>query len=231
MVVTAHRGAGFLEPENTLRALQRAMALGVDQIEVDARLSRDGRVILMHDPTVDRTTNGTGRVADLTLAQLRQLDAGLGESVPTLEDALACVRGKAILQIELKAAGTAAAVVRTVVAAGMEDGVIVTSFVHRWLQQVRTSNPRISTGALWARPPHDVVQRARRLGVLALHVWHEHIDEQLVATAHAHGLLVRAWNANHEQAMRRLIALGVDAIGSDRPDILLEVSRRLTGTR
>lgn len=229
MVITAHRGAGFLEPENTLRALRRAIALGVDQIEVDARLTRDGRVILMHDPTVDRTTNGVGRVADLTLAQLRQLDAGLGELVPTLEEALACVRGKVVLQIELKEAHTAAAVVRAVVAAGMEDAVIVTSFVHRWLQEVHTYHPRIRTGALWTRPPHDVVQRARRLGVHALHVWHGHIDEQLVATAHAHGLLVRAWNANHAEEMRRLIALGVDAISSDRPDILLAVYRRMTG--
>lgn len=228
MIVTAHRGAGSLEPENTLRALRRAIALGVDQIEVDARLTRDGRVILMHDPTVDRTTNGTGRVADLTLAEICRLDAGLGEPVPTLEDALACVHGKVVLQIELKGSHTAAAVVRAVVAAGMEDAVILTSFVHQRLRKVHAYNPRISTGALWGRPPVDAVQQARHLGVQALHIWHEHIDYQLVAAAHAHGLLVRAWNANREEEMRRLIELGVDAIGSDRPDILLEVYQRAT---
>ncbi|MEW6301445.1 MAG: glycerophosphodiester phosphodiesterase family protein [Thermodesulfobacteriota bacterium] len=227
MIITAHRGAGSLEPENTLRAIQRAIDLGVDQIEVDARLTRDGRVILMHDPTVDRTTNGTGRVADLTLAEIRRLDAGRGEPVPTLEEALAHARGKVVLQIELKGPHTAAAVVRAVAAAGMGDAVILTSFVHRRLREVRLRNPRISTGALWGRPPDDAVQQAQRLGAQALHIWHEHIDHRLVAAAHAPGLLVRAWNANQEEEMRRLIELGVDAIGSDRPDVLLDVCRRL----
>jgi glycerophosphoryl diester phosphodiesterase len=225
MVITAHRGAGYLEPENTLRALQRALALGVDQIEVDARLTRDGHLILMHDPTVDRTTNGTGKVEDLSLAEIRQLDAGFGERVPTLDEAFELTRGQVILQIELKGPGTAPAVVRAVEAAGMEREVILTSFVHQWLTEVHSLNPCISMGALWGRLPIDAVWQAQRLGVQALHIWHEQIQPKLVADAHAHGLLVRAWNANTEEEMRRLIELGVDAIGSDRPDVLLDVYR------
>jgi glycerophosphoryl diester phosphodiesterase len=225
MIITAHRGAGFLEPENTLRAIQRAIVLGVDQIEVDAQLTRDGHLILMHDPTVDRTTSGTGKVQDLTLAEIRRLDAGLGERVPTLQEALELIRRKVILQIELKGAGTAPAVVQTVAAVGMEQEVILTSFAHQWLTEVHGLNPRLSTGALWGRLPADVVPRAQGLGVQALHIWHEWIDPTLVTQAHAQGLLVRAWNANTEEAMRRLITLSVDAIGSDRPDLLLAVSR------
>lgn len=225
VVITAHRGAGYLEPENTLRALQRALELGVDQIEIDAQLTRDGHLILMHDPTVDRTTNGIGKVEDLTLEEIRQLDAGLGERVPTLAEALELVCGRAILQIELKGAGTALPVVRTVEAAGRERDVILTSFVHQWLIQTRQLNPRISTGALWGRLPSDAVQQTRRIGAQALHVWYEHIDHRLVAEAHEQGLLVRAWNPNQPEEMRRLIELGVDAIGSDRPDMLLDVYR------
>lgn len=225
MVITAHRGAGYLEPENTLRAIQRAIDLGVDQIEVDARLTRDGHLVLMHDPRVDRTTNGTGSVADLTLAEIRHLDAGLGERVPTLEEALEITRGKVTLQVELKGQRTAPAVVQAVAVAGREADVILTSFIHRRLAEVLSLNSRISTGALWGHPPADAVQRAQQLGVCALHIWYEHIDQKLITEAHAHGLQVRAWNPNREEEMRTLIELGVDAIGSDRPDVLLAVYR------
>ena len=224
--VTSHRGAGSLEPENTLRALQRAIDLGADQIEIDVHLTKDGHLVLMHDSTVDRTTNGTGKIAKLTFAEIRQLDAGSGERVPTLDEAFALVNGKAILQIELKGPGTAEPVVRTVTDAGHEDQVILTSFMHQELQEAHHLNPRLRLGALWHRLPRDVIQQTQRLGVQALHVWHEFIDQRLVTEAHAQGLLVRAWNTSKEEDMRRLIALGVDAIGSDRPDVLIDVCRQ-----
>src|SRR5436305_847299 len=107
-LVTGHRGAAGLEPENTLRSFRRACELGVDRIETDVRLTRDGRLVCVHDATVDRTTNGTGAVADMSFNQIRCLDAGQGERVPSLEEALAAVRGQAVLQIELKGEGTAA---------------------------------------------------------------------------------------------------------------------------
>ena len=181
----------------------------------------------MHDPTVDRTTNGTGKVAELTFADIRQLDAGLGEHIPTLEEALALTRGKVVLQIELKGPGTALPVVHAVEAANAVDQVILTSFKHQWLIEARTQNPQLRTGALWGRLPADVVQQTQQLGLHALHIWHEFIDQQLVNDAHQHGLLVRAWNTDKEDDMRRLIDLGVDAIGSDRPDILLDVCRQM----
>ena len=227
VIITSHRGAGSLEPENTLRAMHRAIALGVDQIETDVQLTRDGHLVIMHDPTVDRTTNGNGNIADLTLAEIRQLDAGLGEWVPTLEEVLVVTLGKVVLQIELKAPGTARPVVRAVEAATAVEHVILTSFKHQWLVEARTQNPRLRTGALWGRLPADVVQQTQQLGLHALHIWHEFIDQQFVKDAHEQGLLVRAWNTDKEDDMRRLIGLGVDAIGSDRPDILLEVCRQL----
>lgn len=226
MIVTSHRGAGFLEPENTLRAIRRAIALGADQVEIDVQLTRDGHLVLMHDATVDRTTNGTGKVADLTIAEIRQLDAGHGEQVPTLEEVLALADGKITPQIELKGPGTASAVVKTLDRMGYADKAVLTSFLHQQLLEVRQLNKNISIGALWGRLPPDVVSRSQQLGVQALHLWHEFIDRQLVADIHAQGLLIRAWNANTEAEIHRLIELGVDAIGSDRPDILLEVCRR-----
>lgn len=227
VVVTSHRGAGSLEPENTLRAIRRAIALSVDQIEIDVQLTKDGHLILMHDPTVDRTTNGTGKIADLALTDIRQLDAGSGERVPTLDEALALIDGPVILQIELKGPGTARPTVSAVVTAGKEDYVVLTSFMHQELREAQRVNPRLRLGALWGRLPADVVQQTKQLGAQALHVWHEFVDQQLVTEAHAQGLLVRVWNTSKEEDMRRLIALGVDAIGSDRPDILLDVCRQM----
>ncbi len=207
--------------------MQRAIALGVDQIETDVQLTRDGHLVLMHDSTVDRTTNGTGKVAELTFAEIRRLDAGLGEHIPTLEEILAVTHGKVVLQIELKGSGSALPVVQAVEAAHAVDQVILTSFKHDWLIEARTRNPQLRAGALWGRLPADVVQRTQQLGLHALHIWHEFIDQQLVNDAHRQGLLVRAWNTDKEADMRRLIDLGVDAIGSDRPDVLLAVCHRL----
>ncbi len=227
MIVTSHRGAGFLEPENTLRAIRRAIELGADQVEIDVQLTRDGHLILMHDETVDRTTKGQGKISDLTLAEIRQLDAGQGELVPTLEEALALTDGKITPQIELKGPATATAVVRAVEAVGRAESVIITSFLHQQLIEVRQLNARLSTGALWGRLPVDVVPRSQQLGVRALHIWHEFIDDKLVSETHGQGLLIRAWNANKEEDIQRLIDLDVDAIGSDRPDLLLDVCRRV----
>jgi glycerophosphoryl diester phosphodiesterase len=227
VIITSHRGAGSLEPENTLRAMQRAIALGVDQIETDAQLTRDGYLVLMHDPTVDRTTNGTGKVAELTFAEIRQLNAGHGERIPTLQEALALTRSKVVLQIELKGPGTALPVVQAVEAADAVAQVILTSFKHQWLVEAQAQNPKLHTGALWGRLPTDTVQQTQQLGLHALHIWHEFIDQQLVKDAHERGLLVRAWNTDKEDDIRRLIGLGVDAIGSDRPDLLLDVCRQM----
>jgi glycerophosphoryl diester phosphodiesterase len=226
VVVTSHRGAGSLEPENTLRAIRRAIALGVDQIEIDVQLTKDGQLILMHDPTVDRTTNGSGKIAELTCAEIRQLDAGSGERIPTLDEALVLLNGKVILQIELKGVGTATSVVRAVEAARQEDQVVLTSFMHQELKDAHRLNPRLQLGALWGRLPVDVMQQTKQLAAEALHIWHEFVDQHFVTEAHAQGLLVRAWNTSKEEDMRRLINLGVDAIGSDRPDVLLDVCRQ-----
>ena len=128
--------------------------------------------------------------------------------------------------IELKGPGTAPAVVKLLNAMNCVDKVVLTSFLHQELLEVQQLNNDIQRGALWGRLPPDVVSRSQQLGVQALHIWHEFIDSQLVEEAHACGLLIRAWNANKEEEMQRLIDLGVDAIGSDRPDLLLDVCRR-----
>src|SRR4030042_4999738 len=100
--IMGHRGASFYEPENTLRSFRRALQMGVAAVELDVHRTRDGRLAVIHDATLERTTNGRGRVRDFTLAELQQLDAGQGERIPSLEEALDLVRGRALLLVELK---------------------------------------------------------------------------------------------------------------------------------
>ena len=225
MIRTGHRGAAKLEPENTLLSIQKAIDLGVDQIEIDVHLTRDQHLVVIHDTTVDRTTDGQGEISDFTLAEAKQLDAGKGERVPMLQEVMDIVRGKVILQIELKGPGTAEPVLQTVKQNSMENEVLLTSFVHDRLREARQLNPNLRLGALWAVPPPDACEQAIDMGAEAIHIQHLNIDPELVAKAHAHGLQIRAWNPDTVEEIQRAVDLGVDAIGSNRPDLLIAVGR------
>ena len=225
MLITGHRGAAKLEPENTLLAMRKALDLKVDQIELDVHLTRDAHLIVMHDETVDRTTNGHGAIAQMTLQEVRALDAGKGERVPTLQEVIDLVRGKAILQIELKGAETEEPTVRAVEQNQIVDQVLLTSFVHDRLRRVRQLNPRIRIAALWFEAPPDACEQAVAMGAEALHVHYEHLDAALVQSAHAGGLQIRAWNPDTIAEIQRVIDLGVDGIGSNRPDLLVQLCR------
>lgn len=225
MILTGHRGAAKLEPENTLLSMQKAIDLGVDQIETDVHLTRDQHLVIIHDTTVDRTTDGEGAVADFTLAEIKQLDAGKGERIPTLQEVIDLVRGKVILQIELKGPGTAEPVIETVDRNSMENEVLLTSFVHDRLREARRLNPNLRLGALWGDPPDDACEQAIDMGAEAIHIQHLNIDAQLVEKAHAYGLMIRAWNPDTIEEIQHVVDLGVDAIGSNRPDLLIGVGR------
>ncbi|HIE51609.1 MAG TPA: glycerophosphodiester phosphodiesterase [Armatimonadetes bacterium] len=219
--VVGHRGAAGLEPENTLRSFRRALELGVDYVECDVHLTRDGHLAVIHDETVDRTTNGQGRVAVFTLAELKRLDAGRGEHIPTLEEVLNLTRGRVGVLIELKGPHTAEPVVRTVKQLGMEEEVVLTSFHLERIRAAKTLEPHLRTGAIFGQPPSDAVAQALAVGAAGLGVHYRNLTRELVAAAHAAGLEVRAWNPDTEEEMQALLALGVDGISTNRPDLLL----------
>lgn len=196
-------------------------------MELDVHITKDRRLVVIHDTTVDRTTNGHGYVGDYTLEEIKRLDAGKGERVPTLQEVIDVVRGRAILQIELKGLGVEEAVVKTVEENRIVDEVILTSFRHYMVKKAKTLNPRLSTGVLFLCLPLDAPRLAIDAGAEALHANVNYIDPHLVEDGHRHGLKVRAWTSNDAEQMGWLIGLGVDAIGSDRPDILLGVIRNL----
>ena len=187
MVITGHRGAAKLEPENTCLSIKKAIDLGVDQIEIDVHLTKDQQLVVIHDQTVDRTTEGHGAVSDLSLQEIKQLDAGKGERIPTLQEVIDVVQRRVILQIELKGPDTAEPVVRLIERKNIESAVILTSFVHERLRKVHRINLNIALGALWSVPPDDVCQQALEIGVEAIHIQHQNIDADLVRDAHLTG--------------------------------------------
>jgi len=225
--VTGHRGAAGLEPENTLRSIRRAIDLGVDRVEIDVRVSKDNHLVVIHDETVDRTTNGHGYVKDLTFEELRSFDAGKGEKIPTLEEALSLTRGKVILQIELKAQEAAEPTVELVERSRAEREVVITSFMHDLLERVHELNPSLRTGALFFDVQGDICQRAIDVHSEAIHVYHKNVNSNLVEEAHRRGLKVSVWNPDEIEDMKKMINLNVDVIGSNRPDLLINLLKEL----
>ncbi len=225
--VIGHRGAAGLEPENTLRSLRKGIELGVDRVEIDLRLTKDGHLVVIHDATLDRTTNGSGRVRERTLAEIRALDAGKGERVPTLEEVLELIRETgAVVQIEMKEEGTPRPAVELVQAWAVQDQVMMTSFHRELIEEVRSLDPSLDRGWIMTCPPEEVVEQALALGVSGVHIEYHHLTPELVERLHRAGIEARAWTPNTPEEMQKVLNLGVDSIGTDRPDLLLQLLGR-----
>tara|TARA_R110002020_G_scaffold7149_22_gene30229 strand:- start:437 stop:1330 length:894 start_codon:yes stop_codon:yes gene_type:complete len=231
--VASHRGSADSAPENTLPGVLAAISAGFDYVEVDVALTAEGAAVLMHDAMVDRTTNGTGRLADLSLAYVRSLDAGgwfgaafVGTPVPLLEeflDVLAASETRAL--IELKGEWTPVAVAHLVAeieARGLERRVAAASFDARTLALVATESAVISRLAILRTLPEDVVQAARALGVRGVLAKGSAViaRPEIVDELHAAGLRVVVYTFNEDGQWRDAIDLGVDGIVTDRPEML-----------
>jgi glycerophosphoryl diester phosphodiesterase len=229
----AHRGASAYEPENTLRAFERAIEMGATMMELDVHLSRDGHPVVIHDADLSRTTNGTGRVGDLRLDEIRRLDAGLGERVPTLAQVIDLVRGRAQLYIELKGQQTPTAVVETLRAMDFVDQAIAGSF-YPWLpQKVKFLEPAVRTSVLIAkRDQHaDYVQWALAIEADYVHPCWEHgsptphklLTPDLIADIRGHGLGIILWHEERPEELRELVKLDIDGICTNTPDVLASI--------
>jgi glycerophosphoryl diester phosphodiesterase len=230
----AHRGASGVRPENTLAAFREALAMGIRDLECDVRLSRDGRIVVIHDANVDRTTDGSGRVADLSLAELRALDAGGGERIPLLEDLLAILPADGGLVIEIKEDERFPRLTDAVVALLAKrrgpGSVGISAFEAPTLRRVRELSRSLELSAL-LRDTAGALDEALAIGVDILCPKASAITAELVARLHALGCRVRAWGlqGRDEAEMERLIRCGADGMTTDYPDVLAELYRRLRG--
>jgi len=230
-----HRGAKGHAPENTMASFNCGVALGASVVETDVHLSRDGEVVVIHDHTVDRTTDGHGYVKDMTVAELKSLDAGAwfdpkfaGERILTLAELLAWGKDRVPIAIEIKNGplyypGIAERTIRLLRAHGMEHQAILISFDHLVLREAKMIAPEVATGILYAARLVDPVGAARLAGANALHPAWAFVTPDLVENAHAAGLAVSPWCPNDVQSLRWLDNMGVDSIGTDYPDLFEQV--------
>jgi len=219
MLKIGHRGAKFYEPENTLRSFRKALELGVDAVELDVRRTRDGELVVIHDAEVDRTTNGKGLVSELTLEEIKSLDAGKGEKIPTLEEVLNFLDKRVKILMELKEAGIEDAVLKLVREKGLENNVVIISFLENALRRIRELDKNVETGLIYVRHENPV-KTALELGANYVMPHYRFVHSALIKRVHENGLKVIVWTVNNEEEAREYAEKGVDGITSDRPDIL-----------
>lgn len=242
-MLIAHRGASAYAPENTLSAVRRAMEMRAEMVEVDVLLSKDGIPILLHDPSLDRTSSGQGLVTDYTLQELKLLDAGswfsseyAGETLPTVEELLALVKGKISVNLEIKTqaltdsleGGIVQKVVDLVRKHDMQGYVIISSFDPRAIRQLKEYAPEIPGAILYNadlygdKHPLDIV---KDLNADAFNCSWKEIRQDWVDSLKYHKIPVNIYTVNSDSIMHQMLDMGVDGIFTDYPDVLLQVLR------
>lgn len=225
MLKIGHRGAAGHAPENTLQSFAKALELGANGVEFDVHICKSGEPVVIHDETLERTTNGTGFVKEKTLTELKTLDAGKGEKIPTLTEALDFIDKRVLVMVELKSTDSPGPVADMLQYHVNDRGweysqFIVVSFNHHWLAQIRAINPQIAVGATLVGIPLDYARLAADIGAAAINPSIDYVNEDFVTDAHARGLDVYVWTVNAPYKIARAKNLGVDGIISDHPDRL-----------
>ncbi len=232
-IIFAHRGASLHAPENTLAAFKLALQQGADALELDVKLSADGIPVVIHDPTVDRTTNGSGTVANLNLSALKKLSAGEGQQIPTLDEVFEHVGGQLLINVELTNYTTrndqlVDKVVETVKKHNLAKSIIFSSFLPKNLKRTAELLPQTPRGLL-ALPNftgwivRNILFKTR--DYQALHPKLKNTSKKQIESIHAMGRRVHAWTVNTPADMRRLADWGIDGIFTDDPELAVKVLR------
>ncbi|MGC5568100.1 glycerophosphodiester phosphodiesterase [Streptomyces sp. FR-108] len=212
-----HRGIMGVEPENTLRSFVAAQQAGLDLIELDLHLSKDGALVVMHDADVDRTTDGSGPIAEKTLAELRVLDAGRGERVPVFEEVLDAVT--APLQAEIKDVAAARALAEVMNRRDLVGRVEVLSFHDEAIAEIARLVPGVRTALVASRYGVDVVERATAVGATTLVLNIRRLTLETVERARKADLRIIGWVVNTQDHLRLVRALELDGATTDYPEI------------
>jgi glycerophosphoryl diester phosphodiesterase len=231
-LVIAHRGASAYRPENTMAAYELAVQQSADMIEIDLHTTRDGVVAIRHDAELE-PLGREGEIADVTLAELRELDAGDGERIPTLEEVLDGFANRIPFNLELKIggagryAGLAAAAVEAVRCRGALDRTLYSSFYDDVLSELRATGDETRIAVLVsARHPQQIFERAAATGAEAVNPFFTLVDDELMRRAHGEGLAVYPYTVDESDWMERLLDRGVDGLFTNRPDRMRELLAR-----
>jgi glycerophosphoryl diester phosphodiesterase len=241
VLAIAHRGFSGAAPENTLAAFKRAMDVGSDMIELDVHLSKDGQVVVIHDDTLKRTTTGIGRVADFSLEELKQLDAGkwfgsrfFGEKIPTLKEVLDLTRNKIPIHIELKEGGLGRYTItdladrslEEVEKAGLLDQVLFGSFSLSAVDRIREKHPRLPVVLIYNKPwelPQDATG-GRPIPIVSSSG--KVLNQANASKARQQGMKVFVWTLDQEEHMGQFLNVGVDGIITNHPDKLIKILQK-----
>ena len=223
-IILGHRGASADMPENTLAAFGLALEQGADGLELDVRLAGDGRVVICHDATVERISNGRGKISAMTVAELKRLDLGREQTIPTLDELFEMLGPQLLYNIELKSFGwpddgLAAAVADRVAAYHLQNHVLISSFSPFAVRRARRVFPRSTPVALIRMPGLWYYTYLLASGE-ADHPHYTMIDEKYMAWARRRGYLVNTWTVDNPETARRLADLGVDGIITNKPAIV-----------
>lgn len=220
-LLIAHRGASSFEPENTLKAFKKAIELGADFIEFDVRKTIDEEIVVIHDPGVFRTTHGSGLVKRLTLKKIKSLNAGAGETIPTIKELLEATKGKIGYMCEIKVKGITEEVVKILSENNVLDSTILISFNHKELLKSRNEHPELKLGAIvpsgigWITNwffRKKLISTLSEKSFFSVNPLFPLINKKFVERAHKYRLKVFPWTVNSENRMKKLIEMGVDGL-------------------
>ncbi|MEX2681232.1 MAG: glycerophosphodiester phosphodiesterase [Candidatus Sigynarchaeota archaeon] len=225
VLIIAHRGFSGKYPENTMLAFRKAIEIGAGGIELDVHATSDGHIVVMHDGDVRRTTNGSGFISKMTLAEFQKLDAGQGEHPPLLEDViLLCKEHGTFLNIEIKATGIQERVAKLVMKHDYVGHVLISSFMHVQLPAFKTIDPNFKIAALIPDVAAKMLMRivTRLFPVDAINPFYKSCTESFMALANAKNCPIYAWTVDDVRAAEKLARLGVAGVITNRPDLMIE---------
>lgn len=237
-LILAHRGASKIAPENTESAFRKALEIGVDGIELDVHLTKDKKLVVIHDERVDRTTKGIGYVKDLTLKEIKKLDAGsyfspqfVGEKILTLEETLAIIKDCKLINIEIKNNiikydGIEEIIIDKIRKSKLTNKIICSSFNHYSIYRIKKIAPDIKTGLLYGSCIYQPWVYAKRIGVNAIHPYYHSISSDIVKLCHDNKIKVNVWTVDDREIIFKMIKNQVDAIITNLPDMALGILNR-----
>lgn len=221
VLVIGHKGASAIAPGNTLKAFQKAIDLRADYVEFDSHLTKDGEIVIIHDADTYNSTGVHGLIKDKTLEEIKKLDAGEGERIPTLQELIAIAKGKIGLQLEIKSTGLLERMVQILGKEDLIQNSIISSFAFDELVKLKEIEPKIKIGFLL---PAELVRsqlikrkilKCVKEGFYAIHPHFSTVDKEIVEFAHTNDINVNVWTVNDSDIMKNLIQLGVDGIITD----------------